>query len=66
MITLHIANLGSVAAIWRALAQGADPNPPITYIMVLCGRGLLGDHELVYRLPAALGYWIGLLSLYSI
>jgi len=64
MITLHIANLGSVAAIWRALAEGADPNPPITYIMVLCGRGLLGDHELVYRLPAALGYWIGLLSLY--
>ena len=64
LITLHIAQLGSPTAIWRALAQAADPNPPLTHLAVLTSLRLFGDHELALRLPAVLGYWIGLLALF--
>ena len=65
LITLHIARLGSASAIWNALAQGADPNPPVSHLLVLFSQRLFGDHEFAYRLPAAIGYWIGLVSLFA-
>ncbi|HEX4756913.1 MAG TPA: glycosyltransferase family 39 protein [Terracidiphilus sp.] len=64
LITLHIAKLGSASAIWHALARGADPNPPVTHLLVLLSQKVFGDHEFAYRLPATVGYWIGLLSLF--
>ncbi len=64
LITLHIARLAGPAAIWRALVNGADPNPPLTHIVVHLCRALFGERELALRLPAAVGYWIGLLSLF--
>ncbi len=63
-ITLHIAQLGSVSAIWHALARGADPNPPLTHLLVLACLRIFGVHELALRLPAMVGYWIGMLALY--
>ncbi|MFP5236097.1 MAG: ArnT family glycosyltransferase [Acidobacteriota bacterium] len=65
LITLHIAKTGGLASIWQALSSGADPNPPITYILVHYSRAIFGDHEFAYRLPAALGYWVGLISLFQ-
>lgn len=65
LITLHIARQGSAAAIWNALAQGADPNPPVTHLLVHYARLAFGDHELAYRLPAIAGYWIGMVSLFA-
>jgi hypothetical protein len=65
LITLHIAQLGSARAIWNALSQGADPNPPITHLLVHYARAIFGDNELAYRLPAFTGYWIGLVSLFA-
>lgn len=65
LITLHIAKSGGLEAIWHALSSGADPNPPITYILVHYSRAIFGDHEFAYRLPAALGYWVGLISLFQ-
>ncbi len=64
LITLHIARLGSIAAIWHALAAGADPNPPLAHILVLACMRTFGEHTFVLRLPAMAGYWIGMLSLY--
>ncbi|QNI37125.1 glycosyltransferase family 39 protein [Edaphobacter albus] len=64
LITLHIAQLGSAKAIWNALAHAADPNPPLTHLAVLASLRLFGDYEFALRLPAILGYWIGLLSLF--
>jgi hypothetical protein len=64
LITYHIASLGSAHAIWHALSQGADPNPPLSHLAVLGVMRLFGDHELALRLPAIAGYWLGLLSLY--
>ena len=63
-ITLHVARLGSLAAIWRALANGVDPNPPATYLLVHLSASIFGDHEFAYRLPDAIGYWVGILSLF--
>lgn len=65
LITLHVAKLGSVAAIWQALGMGADPNPPVTHILVHFSRALFGEHEFALRLPAMVGYWIGLVALFS-
>lgn len=64
LITLHIAQLGSASAIWKALAEAADPNPPLTHLAVLASLRIFGDHEFALRLPAILGYWIGLLALF--
>ncbi len=65
LITVHVARLGSLAAIWHALAQGVDPNPPLIYILVHASSSIFGNHEFAYRLPAMIGYWIGLLSLFA-
>lgn len=65
LITVHIAQLGNARAIWNALGQGADPNPPITHLLVHYARAVFGDNELAYRLPAFAGYWIGLVSLFA-
>ena len=35
LITLAIARQGSLGAIWRALAAGADPNPPLSHWLTL-------------------------------
>jgi hypothetical protein len=64
LITLHIAQLGSASAIWNALAQAADPNPPLTHLAVLASLRFFGNHEFALRLPAILGYWVGMLSLF--
>ena len=63
-ITLHIARLSTVHAIWRALSTGADPNPPMTHVLVHYSRLFFGEHELALRLPAAVGYWAGSMALF--
>jgi hypothetical protein len=65
LITLHIARLGSLSAIWNALGHGADPNPPLTHLLVLGSMRLFGEHEFALRLPAMVGYWIGMLALFQ-
>ena len=65
LITFHLSRLGSLHDLWHALALGADPNPPVTYILVHWCRQIFGDHEWAYRLPDALGCWIGLVSLFA-
>ena len=64
-ITFHLAHLNSFHDLWHALAAGADPNPPVTYVLVHWCRQILGDHEWAYRMPAAVGCWVGLLSLFA-
>lgn len=64
-ITFHLARLSSFHDLWHALSVGADPNPPLTYVLVHWCRQIFGEHEWAYRLPAALGCWIGLASLFA-
>ena len=64
LITVYIVKLGSVGAIWHALSAGADPNPPLTHLSVLACMRLFGTHTYVFRIPAILGYWAGMLGLF--
>ncbi len=64
LITLHIAQLGSAKAIWHALSRAADPNPPLTHLAVLASMRIFGAHTYVYRLPAMVGYWLGMLAVF--
>lgn len=65
LITLHIARLGSVREIWGALAAGADPNPPMTHLLVHASRLLFGESAFALRLPSICGYWLGMLALFA-
>jgi hypothetical protein len=65
LITLHIARLPDAHAIWDALARGADPNPPLTHLLVHASRAVFGEREFALRLPAVVGYWLGMLSLFA-
>jgi hypothetical protein len=64
LITLHIARLSGPAAIWNALWQGVDPNPPLSHLLVHYSRAIFGEHEFALRLPAMVGYWAGMLTLF--
>ncbi len=65
LITLHIAQMGSLSAVWNGLAHGADPNPPLSHLLVLGSMRLFGAHEFALRLPAMIGYWIGMVALFQ-
>ena len=63
-ITFYISKLGHVSAIWKALGNGADPNPPLTYVLVLLARRIFGESEFALRLPAIVASWAGIVALY--
>lgn len=63
-ITFHVAKLNGVHAIWNALANGVDPNPPLTPTLVMLSMRFFGDSELAVRLPSILAGWIGITCLY--
>lgn len=64
LITLHIARLSGPVAIWQALWHGVDPNPPLSHLLVHYSRSIFGEHEFALRLPAMIGYWAGMLTLF--
>ncbi len=66
LITLAIARQGSFAAIWRALAGGADPNPPLTHWLVLESTRVFGQSALAIRLPAILCVLLAIVCLWTI
>jgi uncharacterized membrane protein len=63
-ITFYIAKLNSASAIWNALAQGVDPNPPLTHLLVMWSMRAFGPGEVAVRLPSILAGWTGMLCLY--
>jgi hypothetical protein len=64
-ITFYIAKLGHVRAIWAALGRGADPNPPLNYLLVLLSTKVFGQGEVALRLPAILASGAGLAALFA-
>lgn len=51
LVTLYIAKTGSLRNIWHALSLGADPNPPLSHLLVLWSTRVFGDGALAVRLP---------------
>lgn len=63
-ITFYIAKLNDVRAIWSALSLGADPNPPLSHLLVMWSMRLFGDGALAVRLPAILASFLGVVCLF--
>jgi hypothetical protein len=64
-ITFYISKLGNIRSIWHALSQGADPNPPLNYLLALASTKLFGENAVAARLPGILASWVGLAALYA-
>lgn len=57
IFTITVARTGSLAAVWRALAAGADNHPPLSYWLVHLSESIFGQSEFAARLPAAVCFW---------
>ena len=66
LITVAVAAQPGSAGIWRALVAGADPNPPLTHLLVQASMHVLGSGALAVRLPAILSVLVTLALLWSI
>ena len=55
--TLAVARLHSFGAMWVALKDGLDLNPPLSYWITHVSMTLFGQNELAARLPSALGFF---------
>ena len=64
-ITFYIAKLGSLQAIWGALARGTDPNPPLSHWLASLSMRALGANAFAVRLPFMLAGVIGLFALFA-
>ncbi len=63
-ITYYIAKLGSSHAIWNALKNGADPNPPLGHISALWSMQLFGENAFALRIPAIAACLLCVLALF--
>jgi hypothetical protein len=53
--TMAVATEPNAGAIWRALADAADTNPPFFYVVTKWFVGMVDDVHVGYRLPAVVG-----------
>lgn len=53
--TVIVARLPNFSAVWKALADAADANPPLFYWIVRSMRALSTDEHIAYRLPSTVG-----------
>ena len=63
-ITYYIAKLNSLHGVWGALAQGADPNPPLSHFLAMWSMRFFGDNAFALRIPAMLAVLIGLVCVF--
>ncbi len=52
LITFYIARQPGLAGIWRALATGADPNPPLMHVLVKASTAIFGGNSVGMRVPS--------------
>ena len=56
LLTLNIAGLARLSEIPAALADGADVQPLLGYVLARASLGLLGESPFAVRLPALVGF----------
>ena len=56
LIVSHTALQPTLPALWKILASGQSPHPPLNFLMVRCVYALFGVTELTTRLPSTVGY----------
>lgn len=63
LFTYYMTQLPSMSAIWSALKEGAEFNPPLIYVVTRTFQRLFGNSEVATRLPAVLGFLLMLLCI---
>ncbi len=56
LFTFYMCRLPSISAVWAAIKDGADLNPPLFYAATRACRAVFGNGELATRLPAVFGF----------
>jgi len=64
LFTFYMTRLPSMSAVWAALKDGADLNPPLFYVATRFSQSLFGSSEWVIRLPAMIGFLVMMFGLY--
>jgi 4-amino-4-deoxy-L-arabinose transferase-like glycosyltransferase len=65
LLTQVVCRQGSLRAIWKALSQGVDGQPPFFYLVERSAAGLIHDDYIGYRLLSVLGFACTLTLLYA-
>jgi hypothetical protein len=64
LFTLYICRLPDMKTVWAALRTGCEGTPPLWYVLVRTTWRLLGNRDVLERIPAALGFFTMCGSLY--
>jgi hypothetical protein len=64
LYTYYIAILPSLRDIWGALRSGAEQTPLLNYLATRLSLELFGPGNVAFRLPAMLGFWIMMISVF--
>jgi len=65
-VTYWIGQQHSFNGIWRALASGADPNPPLMHLLNWASTSLFGSSSIAVRLPSIFAVALALASLWCL
>ena len=64
LITFYVARQPGMGGVWRALAAGADPNPPLLHVLVKASTAVFGGNALGMRIPSILFGLVAVLSMW--
>ena len=64
LFTVYVSRLPEMGAVWAALRQGVDFNPPLFYVLTRFSQALFGEGHVATRLPEIIGFWIFCLCLF--
>lgn len=64
LFTVYFCRLPNLHALWDALHQGVDFNPPPFYLITQASESLFGEGLIATRLPEMIGFWILCLCLF--
>jgi len=64
LCTLYMCRLPDIRAIWAALEEAADSNPPLFYLVTRSVHALIGEGHVATRLPAIAGFWLMCLTVF--
>jgi len=64
LFTFYMTRLPSMSAVWAALKDGADLNPPLFYAATRFFQNLFGSSEAVTRMPAIIGFFVMMVGLF--
>lgn len=66
IITVMVARLPSLGAVWRSHLDGVDSQPPLNSVVSYAVRAAFGSGPVLMRLPPIFGYWLMSLCVFEL